>query len=178
MPRKTPSRLSKLKERLQRAFGKNLPEDAFSKLTFAQKTVEERREEAVTYIVEKYFELKKREEAYIKKLESYGTVRRWLFERSRSIKAADMIFKEIIVKPVIITMMMFSIFLSIILATMVGQEITLLTRMYLPNPFNYVLDVVILFPIGFSPGIMSIVLNYYREKKKLLRLLRDYSLEI
>lgn len=178
MPRKMQSRLSKLKEHLQKGFGRKLSEDTFSKPTFISENAEERREEAVTYIVEKYFELKKHEEDYIKKLESYSPVRRWIFERSRNIRTAGSIFKETIAKPVIITMMMFSVFLSILLAIMIGREITWFTQMYLPAPFNYVLDVMILFPIGFSPGVISIVLNYYREKKKLLNLLKSYGLEI
>jgi hypothetical protein len=178
MLEKMQSHLSKLKERLHKAFGNKLSEGDVLKPAFPRKTVEESREEAVGYIVEKYFEVKKREEDYTKKLESYGTVHRWVFERASNLKTAGMVLKEAIVKPAIITALMGSVIFSILLAMIIGPQITGFTQTYLPSPFNCILDVLILFPIGFSPGIISIVLNYFREKRKLLNLLRSYGVEI
>ncbi|MDH5481625.1 MAG: hypothetical protein OEY22_01910 [Candidatus Bathyarchaeota archaeon] len=168
--------LYKLKKLLLKVHEKDGLEEPSALASLSRrKTVEERREEAVTFIIEKYFDLKKREEDYLRKLESYGRFRRWIFEKSRSLRTAGMIFKETVVKPSIIVMMVFSCFFSIWLGTVVGQPTTKFTQTYVPFPFNYALDVLILFPIGFAPGILSIVLSYYWEKKKLLRLFQDYG---
>jgi hypothetical protein len=139
------------------------------------RTMEERRQDALKYLVEKHFEWKRREEEYRKKLESYGRIRRWVYKRTISLKDAGMIFKETIVKPSIMVIMICSGALSIWLGTTVGQPVINFTRYYVPSPFNYVLDVLILFPVGFSPGITSVILTYYIEKRKVEKLLKDYG---
>jgi len=173
-------RLHKLKERFYyEALGKEtLEHNTVSKPPYKSKTIEERREGALNYLVKKYFELKKREEEYIKKLQSYGRVRRWVYKRSRSLKNAYMFVKESIVEPSIIFAMTYSTALSMYLGIRTGPQIVEFTKGHVPLPFGYVLDVLILFPIGFSPGILSIVLNYYMEKKRLRRILENYAVKI
>jgi hypothetical protein len=160
-------RLCKLKETLRG--------NATLKAPPKPKTSEERRQEALKYLVEKHFERKRREEEYRKKLESYGRIRRWVYTRSMSVKDAFMVFQEVIVKPAIMTIMICSTLFSIWLGTTVGQQFTKFTIHYIPSPFNYVLDVLVLFPLGFSPGIASVILTYYVEKRKIKRLLEDYG---
>jgi hypothetical protein len=143
-----------------------------------RKTMEERRQEALKYLVEKHFEWKKREEDHRKKLESYGKIRRWIYKRSISLKDAGMIIKESIVKPFIMVLLIGSGAFSMWLGTMIGQQITKFTQYYVPSPFNYVLDLFILFPLGFSPCIIGVILSYYIEKRKMKKLLEDYGVTI
>jgi hypothetical protein len=160
-------RLSQLKEILRG--------NAASKVLPKPKTSEERRQEALEYLVEKHFEWKRREEEYRKKLERYGRIRRWIYTRSMSAKSVFVIIREVIVKPSIMTVMICSGFFSIWLGTTVGQQFSKFTLYHTPSPFNYVLDVLVLFPLGFSPGLISIVLTYYVEKRKIKKLLEDYG---
>jgi len=160
-------RLHKLKEVLGRDTALEPPPK--------RKTIEERRQEALKYLVEKHLEQKRHEEEYRKKLESYGKIRRWVYKRIVSLKDVGMIIKETIVKPSIMLIMVCSGFFSIWLGTIIGQQVMGFTRYYLSSPINYVFDVLILFPIGFSPGIISITLTYYVEKRKLKKLLEDYG---
>jgi hypothetical protein len=140
------------------------------------KTMEERRQEALEYIVKKHFEWKRREEEYRKKLESYGKIRRWAYKRIIGLRDAGMIIKEVIVKPFIMTIMICSCVFSMLLGMTIGQQFSSFTRYYILSPFNYVIDVLVLFPLGFSPGIISIILTYYVEKRKIKRLLEDYGI--
>ncbi|MDH5733637.1 MAG: hypothetical protein OEY88_07630 [Candidatus Bathyarchaeota archaeon] len=67
------TRLYKLQERFYHVLGKKtLEHNTSPKSSYNLKTVEERRREALDYLVEKYFESKKREEEYLKKLKSYA----------------------------------------------------------------------------------------------------------
>jgi len=173
-------RLHKLKQRFYyEVLRKETSEHStFLNPPYKPKTIEERREKTLDYLVKKYSELKKREEEYIKKLESYGKIKRWAYKRSRNLKNACIFAKESIVKPSMIFAMTYSTALSMYLGIRTGSQIAKLTSRYIPLPFNYVLDVLILFPIGFSPGILSIILGYYLEKERLKRMLEDYGVEI
>ncbi len=138
-------------------------------------TLVRRRAEALDYLVKNYFETKKREEEYIEKMERYGTVRRWIYRRSMNLKNNLTFVTRTILKPSIMMLMIYSTALSLYLGTRVGPEIAEFTRRYVPQPFNYMLDVLVIFPIGFSPGILSIAMNYYLEKKMLNRILQEYG---
>jgi hypothetical protein len=171
--------LCRLKESLHGVFRKEkLHHSIVLRSSFSSpEAIEERREEALHYLVETYFELKKREEEYIKKLENYGKIRRWFYRRGMNLKYAGVIVKETMVKPAIIYAIICSTLFSILLGTAIGPQIAKFTAIYIPHPFGYVLDVLILFPIGFSPGIISVILNYHIEKKKLKRILEDHGIE-
>lgn len=172
--------LDKLKKALYGFFLKENPQSSMVSKPLSQSvvTLEERRGEALNYLVEKYFETKKREEEYLRKLESYGRFRRWCYEKGKNLRYMGMVFKELIVKPSVITMMICSTYLSIWLGMTIGARITRFTEMYIPHPFSYMFDVLILFPIGFFPGILSIILKYYLDKKKLRRILENYGVKI
>ena len=88
-----------------------------------------------------------------------------------------MFVTEAFVKPNILFAMAYSTYLSIWFGIKLGPSITKFTQTHVSIPFNYVLDVLILFPIGFSPGIVSIILGYYVEKKKLKKILNDYGIK-
>lgn len=171
--------LCRLKESLHGVFRKEkLHHSIVLRPSFSSpEAIEERREEALDYLLETYFESKKREEEWIKKLESYGKVRRWFYKRGMNLKYAGIIVKETVVKPVIIYTIVCSTFFSILLGSAIGPQIAKFTAIYIPHPFGYVLDVLILFPIGFSPGMISVILNYHIEKKKLKRILEDHGIE-
>ena len=180
MAQKIRKGLYKLKRELDRVFKreKSDPEFILEPVLFSPLTIEKRRSEALDYLVEEYFEGKKREEEYLKKLESYGRVRRWLYKRAVSLKYVGMVVKELMVKPSILTTLIFSTYFSVWLGTTLGPKVSDFTAMYISHPSKYVLDVLILFPIGFSPAILSIVLNYHMEKKKLKRTLENYGIRI
>jgi len=172
--------IRKLKKALYGFFLKENPRSnmVLKPLSKSVVTLEERRGKALTYLVENYFETKKREEEYLRKLESYGRFRRWCYEKGNSLKYIGMVVKELIVKPSIITMMLCSTYLSIWLGITIGPRITRFTEMHIAYPFSYVFDVLILFPIGFFPGILSIILKYHIDKKKLRRILENYGVRI
>jgi hypothetical protein len=155
-----------------------LEDNTVLKSSYAPKTMEERREKALNYLVEKYFESKKREEELQKKLERYGRVRRWIYKRSITLKNVGTFVKETVVKPVIIYTLACSSVFSMYLGMTIGSQIIKFIESYVPPPFSFVLEVLFLFPIGFSPSILSIVLNYYLEKKKLKRMLEEYGIKI
>ena len=136
----------------------------------------ERREEALDYLVKNYFEEKKREEEYKKKLESYGTVRRWIYKKRIDLRNIFGFVTIVIIKPSILALMTYSTILSLYLGTRIGLQIGDFTMKHIPQPFNYIFDVLILFPIGFSPGILSIILTYYVEKKRVKRLSQEYGM--
>jgi len=170
--------LYKLKELFYyKVLGKKTLEQNTSESRYKPKTIEERKEEAVDYLVEKYLGSKKREEEYRRKLKSYGKFRRWVFHRIMNLRNACMFVLETFVKPYILFAMAYSTYLSIWFGTKLGPNITKFTQTCVPMPFNHVLDVFILFPIGFSPGILSIILGYYVEKKKLKKILEDYGVK-
>ena len=180
MAQKMRKSLYKLKKNICSVFKreKSDPEFILEPVLCSPLTIEKRRKEALGYLVEKYFEGKKREEEYLKKLESYGRFRRWLYKRAVSLKHVGMVVKELMVKPSIITMLICSTYFSVWLGTTLGPKVAEFTAMHISHPSKYVLDVLILFPIGFSPAILSIVLNYHMEKKKLKRALENYGIRI
>ncbi len=164
---------------LQKRTGKEPSERiAVRKNLHRPETLIERREKALDYLVKNYFEVKKREEEHKKKMESYGTIRGWVYERSMNLKNILTFMTRTIVKPSIMLLMTYSTALSLYLGMRVGPQIAQLTGRYIPHPFNYIFDVFIIFPIGFSPGILSVVLNYHLEKKTLNRILKEYGLRI
>ena len=174
------TRLYKLQERFYRkVLGKKTPEHNTSpKSSYNPKTVEERRREALNYLVEKYFESKKREEEYLKKLKSHGKIWKWTYIGVMNLKGYFIFVKEALVKPFIIAAMTYSTYISIWFGMKFGSHITRFTQTYVPTPINHALDVLILFPIGFSPGILSIILTYYMEKRDLQRILKMHGLKI
>ncbi|MGD8565847.1 MAG: hypothetical protein PVF96_05820 [Candidatus Bathyarchaeota archaeon] len=140
--------------------------------------IEERREEALNFLVNDYFEKKKTEEEYLKKIQSHGVFIRWLYKSGRSVRNGLVFIRETIVRPTIIAIMLYSTALSLYLGIRVGSEIARLTGIYFPFPLNNILDVLIIFPIGFSPGILSITLGYFVEKKKIERVIIDYGISM
>jgi len=173
------TRLYKLQERFYHVLGKKtLEHNTSPKSSYNLKTVEERRREALDYLVEKYFESKKREEEYLKKLKSYGKIRKWAYTGVMNLKGYFVFVKEALVKPFIIAAMTYSTYISIWFGMKFGSHITGFTQMYVPTPINHALDVLILFPIGFSPGILSIILTYYIEKRDLQRILKIHGPKI
>lgn len=180
MAQKIRKGLYKLKKNLYGVFKreKSDPEFILEPVLFSPLTIEKRRREALGYLVEKYFEGKKREEEYLKKLESYGRFRRWLYKRAVSLKYVGIVVKELVVKPSILTMLICSTYFSVWLGTTLGPKVAEFSAMHISHPSKYVLDVLILFPIGFSPAILSIVLSYHMEKKKLKRILENYGIRI
>lgn len=167
----------KLKTRIfNRGAEKETSEDtAIMEHLHRPETLVERRQEALNYLVKNYFETKKREEEFTEKMERYGTVRRWIYRKSMNWKNTITFVTRTILKPSIMVLMIYSTVLSLYLGTRVGPEIAEFTRRYVPQPFNYVLDVLVIFPIGFSPGLLSIALNYYLEKKMLNKILQEYG---
>lgn len=144
----------------------------------SSKDTEKRREEAMKYLVKKYYESKIREEEFRKKLESYGRLRRWISRRSSNLKIAGMIVKEIIVKPVGMTIAIMSVAFSLILAASTSPKIVEFIDRIVPFPCNVVIGVIVTFPIGFSPAIIAIVsYTYYINKEIKKRLKEDYGIE-
>jgi hypothetical protein len=171
--------LRKLKGHLFKFSKKEKLDDDFVKiLLLTPEAIEERRKEAMRYLLKDYFESKKRREDYMRKLESYGKIRRWFYKRSKSLIYAGMFIKEVIAKPVIIFALACSSAFSMWLGMTVGPIVMRFTETYIISPFDYVLNVVVLFPVGFSPAIISIVLSYFQEKKKSKRLLETYGIRI
>jgi hypothetical protein len=166
--------LERVRKRLRKQ-KETLGANAVSKTPPKLKSMEERRQEALKYLVEKHFEWKRREEEYRRKLESYGKVGGWVYKRIMGLKYSVMIFSEIIVKPFIMTVLICSSIFSLLLGMTVGLQFSEFTRHLVMSPFNDVLNVLVLFPLGFSPSILSIILTYYVEKRKVKRLLEDYG---
>lgn len=141
--------------------------------------MEKRRKEAMEYLVKKYHESKKREEELKRKLESYSRVRLWMYERSMNLKDACMMFKELVVKPVGITIAVLSGFPSLILAASISPKITQLIDNAFPFPYNEVINIFVCFPIGFAlPMIAEVSYAYYVNKEAKKRLKEDYGIEI
>ena len=171
--------LSKIKQRFNhKILRKNIVVPRNNSQSNHPLTLEERRREAMDYLVAKYYESKKREEDYIKKIRSYGKIRRWTYQIFQSIKEFLFFIKEIIAKPVIITLMAYSTYISLWFGTKYGPYVSRLTKMYIPSPLNHILDLLILFPIGFLPGILSILFTYYVQKRELRRILQTYNLKL
>ena len=116
--------------------------------------MKKRREEALDYLVTKYYESKISEEELRKRLESYGRVKRWFYRRSMDLKDVGMIVKESVVKPVGIAIMSMSGFFSLILAISTAPKIIRFIDSVVPFPYNVVIGLVVTFPIGFSPMII------------------------
>lgn len=148
-------------------------------MKYIPKNSEERREEAFQYLVKKYYESKMREEESRKRLESYGRFRRWIYKRTKNFKIAGMIVKEIVIKPVGLALMVVSGWFSSVLTIFISPKVIEFIDSIVPSPYNQVVGVVAMFPIGFSPIIIAVVSYAYyvnREIKK--RLKEDYGIEI
>jgi len=151
-------------------------ENNFKVFVLTPEAFEKRRKEAIDYLLKEYLETRKRREELQRKLKNYGPVKRWLYMRTMNLKTAGMILKETILKPVILCTAVCSGALSIWLGTVLQPLIMGSIDKYVAFPFNYILNVMILFPIGFSPAIISIVLSYFQEKKKVKRMLENYGI--
>lgn len=150
----------------------------FVKSSNNPKSLEKRRRVAVDYLVNKHFEYKEREEEYLRRLENYGKLRRWLHIRYTSLRRRFTFTLDTIIKPSILIALTYSTVLSVWIGSRFGSGITKLTITYIPNPLNYIFDILILFPIGFSPALLSIYLNYYLQKQLLKRELEYYGIKI
>lgn len=179
----TSADVRRLMRSLRRRFSSRaLDEESFrahstSESLYKPGTLEERRKEAIDYLVENYFETKKREEAYLKKLQKHGILTKWIYRTSRNLENAFAFALNAVVKPSVMALMVYSTALSMYMGIRAGPQIARLTETIVPHPFNYGFDVLILFPIGFLPGILSIILGYYLEKKRLERILLQYGIK-
>lgn len=190
MAEKIKSCLCKLKEHLCKVFRgellnkKTLEHNTDSKLPYIPRTwevfpYEKRVEKAIEYLVEKHYESKKREEELRKKLEGYGTVRKWIYENSIKLKDGCDIFKQIILKPIGMTIAIGSGGLSMLLAITVRPMIVKLVGTHLPSSYGEVLGGITAFFIGFSPMFMSLSLYaYYVNKQIKKRLKEEYGIEV
>lgn len=173
---------SEIKRRLQKIMQRKFfnsnhksEENRVKIVSFTPEAVEQRRKEAMEYLLRKYLENKKRQEELERKLNNYDPFRRWLYKRWRSLRFAGLVFKEAIAKPVILSAAVCSAVFSIWLGTTISPIIARFTQTYIFYPFNYVVDLLILFPIGFSPVLISITLGYLQEKRKLKRIMENYG---
>jgi hypothetical protein len=155
--------------------GKNKEND-FKVFVLTPEAFEKRRKEAIDYLLKEYSETRKRREELQRKLQNYGPVKRWLYIRAMNLKTFGMILKETILKPVILCTAVCSGALSIWLGTVLQTLIAGSIDKHVAFPFNYILNVIILFPTGFSPAIISIFLSYFQEKKKIKRMLENYGI--
>ncbi|MEM2463804.1 MAG: hypothetical protein QXY07_03890 [Candidatus Bathyarchaeia archaeon] len=174
---------SKIKKRLQKIMQRKFfssnhkNEEIHVKIaSLTPEAIEQRRREAMEYLLRKYLENKRRQEELERKLSSYGPFRRWLYKRWRSLRFAALVFKEAIAKPVILSAAVCSAVFSIWLGTTLSPTIAKFTQTHVFHPFNYVIDLLILFPIGFFPALISITLSYFQEKRKLKRVMENYGM--
>jgi len=134
--------------------------------------MEGRRKKALDYLVEKFYESKMREEEHRRKLESYGRVRGWFYKRSRNLRDAGMIFKEVILKPVGMALGVSSSVLSYLLAVSTAPKIHRFTN-------NVVVGGIITFSIAFCPIIIAESLYaHYVSKEVKKRLREEYGIEV
>lgn len=179
MANKIEKGLRKLKEHLLKSSENEKLNDDFIKIVLlTPEAIEERRKEAMRFLLKEYFKSKRRQEEYMRKLAGYGKIKRWFYKRSRSLIFAGIFLKEAVAKPAILFAFACSGAFSMWLGITVGPMVIKFTEMHIISPFNYVLNVLVLFPIGFSPVIISIVVGYFQEKKKLKRLLENYGIRI
>jgi len=142
------------------------------------KNVEKRREEAMEYLVKKYYESKIHEEELRKKFESYSRIRRWIYKRGMNLKDAGMIFKEIIVRPFGLIIASGSGLFSWYLALRTAPNIHRFIDSIVPSPWNSVIGLITV-PIGWSPLIIAEGLYvYYTQREIRKRLKEDYGIEI
>lgn len=138
------------------------------------KDLEKRREDALEYLVRKFYESKMREA----KLKSYGIVRRRIYKIGRGLRDAGMIFREAIVKPVGIATFVISCFLTLELAVLVSPKIVKFIDSLVPFPYNVIINIIVTLPIPFSPLIIGEGLYLYHIKKELeKRLKEEYGIE-
>ena len=166
----------KIKRLLKRLYSRNEPEYVD---TSVPKTPEERRKEAMDYLVEKYYEGKEREEKRRIKLESMGRFERLLYEGSEWTKGKLFSFKELVVKPVGLTAaILFSTYGVTLLATGTMYKITEEINRYVPYPLNYPATFFVANAIIFSPFIISFGLYARREKKREKQMLKEYGIKV
>lgn len=140
--------------------------------------MEGRRQEALEYLVKNYYESKIHEQKLRKKLESYGRLRRWVYRRSSELRVTGMIFKQVIIKPVGIALCFISGWLTPILAFSVTPGIVRFIDSIVPVPYNAVVDIIVTFPIPFSPLVIAWGLYIHHLKKVIeKRLKEDYGIE-
>jgi len=138
---------------------------------------EKRREEALKYVLKKHFESKKREEELRKKLESYGRVRRWLYERWLKLKNIGFIFKQIVVKPLAMLLAIGSGGPSMVLAIIVRPHIVRFLSLFFPSLFSDLLGGITTFFIGFSPIFISLTsYTYYLDRQMEKRLREEHGM--
>lgn len=185
MAEKIRSGLYRLKERVYELVGREplkketVEWNTDSKSSHIPKTSEKRREEAMGYLVKKYYESKMREEEFRKKLESYGRVRRWVYERSRNLQDAGMIVKETVGRPLFWASVALSGWVYMTIVPQITPKIMKFVDSVVPPPYNGPINVVLCFPVGFSFLVVPPAIYAYKVKRELKKRLReDYGIEI
>ena len=184
MAEKIKRRLQELKEHLEQLLNvsrKHFKKETSKRHTYSnpkRKTMEECRKEALDYLVKEYHESIKREEELRKKLEGYGRLRRWIYRKSMDLKVRGMVLKEVVIKPVGVTLVFMSGLFSWYLATATAPKIHKFIDNLVPPPLNKIVSLTTL-PIGWTPVI--ILGGYYlyvTEKEINTRLKEDYGLKV
>jgi hypothetical protein len=155
------------------ASGKGSLEDVPSK------TVEERRDEALKYLVTDYHRTKERREELRRRIERMGPIRRRLYKGYVALKEVGYTFKEIVIKPIGLALFTFSGAASVLCATCVMPEAANIIDHTIPFPFNLPIVFTLANGIVFSPFIVSFELYSRREMNREKKILRDdYGISI
>ena len=141
----------------------------------------ERRKKALDRLVKEFNESKRCKEELRRKLESYSTVKRWVYERGMNLKYnlkyAGMIFKEVTVKPAMIFAILVSFPATWIAAMTISIPTLKFIERYISAPGSVAICYFTLVSFAFSPVIILGVYYYHlvnKETKK--RLKEEYGI--
>jgi uncharacterized membrane protein len=138
-----------------------------------------REKEAMDYLVKKYCEDREQAEKRRIKLESMDRFERLLYEGSAWTKGKLSSFKELVVRPVGLTItILFSTYGIVLLATSAMYKTAQEINRYVPYPLNYPAIFIVANAIIFSPFITSFELYARREKKREKEMLKEYGIEV
>lgn len=139
--------------------------------------IEQRRKEALEHLVKKYFETKRREEELRRKLESYGKVKRWLYEKRIGAMQTLSFLRDAVVKPVFLGIFGLSGVFSAILATSIMPSAALFISSIIPFPLDYPVVILLAVCIAFSPFIVSMELyRHFEMKREKKRIREEYGI--
>jgi len=167
--------LSRLKRLLKRSstLGRLTVEDT------RLRSMDERRKEALNYLVVDYQKSKERREELQRRIEGMNPVMRLFYRSYLSVRSFLFVFLEIVAKPMGLVAFTFSGSISVLIANYVMYGAARYINSAVPFPLNYPTTFVLATCIVFSPFIISFEVYSRRERNRERKMLKEeYGIEI
>jgi hypothetical protein len=141
--------------------------------------MDERRREALSYLVIDYRKSKERMEELQRRIESMNPIIRLFYKGYLSIRSFAFVFAELVAKPLGLALLTFSGSISVLIANYVMYDAARFIDRVVPFPLNYPTTFLLATCIVFSPFIVSFEVYSRRERDRERKMLKEeYGIEV